>query len=351
MSSPLLRILLIVTYFLFVEVSLLHADSLNINTTAYLDIYYQYDFLRPQTTKRLPFLYNHTRHHQLSLNHALVLTTLTYKRFTARAGVHAGSYVTDNYAQEPKALQWINEASIDWQIDSAAKHVLTAGIFPSHIGYESAVSFNNLCLSRSLMAENSPYFESGVKYGFRPNDAWSMSALVLTGWQRIRFAPNNTLPAVGTQLTYTTGKNYTYNWSSFAGSDTPDTARLMRYFSNVYVSSPTDKKWSYVLAFDFGLQQQSPESADYHSWHTANAVLRYAFVKNWNVAARAEYYSDNYGILLGSKTNVYGYSINLNYSPHSQLYIRAEYRYLQGSDAMPKASHSILFSAAMVLGW
>jgi hypothetical protein len=350
LSLPMKLSLNLLIIFIIVSSSSIWADTLVISSSAYLDIYYQYDFRKPTTEKRLPFLYNHTRHHQLALNHALVQTTIAYGKWSTRLGAQAGSYVNDNYVQEPRWLQFINEAALAFQFDSVGKHKIEAGIFPSHIGYESALSYTNTCLSRSLMAENSPYFESGIKYVFRPSSSWTMNALLLTGWQRIQFAPGNSLPAIGTQLTYTGKNNYTYNWSTFAGTESPDTARQMRYFTNCYISSPSDKKWSYTIALDMGLQQKTVASNDYDSWFTSNAVVRYAFAKSWSVALRGEYYSDASGIIIGESSNVCGASANIDYHPHDQLYIRAEYRYLNGSAIKSIDTSNVLCSAVMKFG-
>lgn len=57
---------------------------------------------------------------------------------------------------------------------------LDAGIYPSHIGLESAVGKDNRTLTRSLAAENSPYYESGARITYvTPNNAWTLCAHVL----------------------------------------------------------------------------------------------------------------------------------------------------------------------------
>ncbi len=43
-----------------------------ITWSALIDLYYGYDFNQPKAESRLPFLYNHTRHHSPSVNLALL---------------------------------------------------------------------------------------------------------------------------------------------------------------------------------------------------------------------------------------------------------------------------------------
>ena len=71
---------------------------------------------------------------------------------------------------------------------------ITAGIFTSHIGFESAVSKDCWTLTRSILADNSPYYESGARLTYTSNNnKWLISALALNGWQRIQRPAGNSL--------------------------------------------------------------------------------------------------------------------------------------------------------------
>ena len=75
------------------------------------------------------------------------------------------------------------------------------GIMPSHIGFESAVSKDCWTLTRSMLAENSPYFESGAKLSYTTNNGkLQFSVLALNGWQRITRVEGNSLMSWGTQV-------------------------------------------------------------------------------------------------------------------------------------------------------
>jgi hypothetical protein len=75
-------------------------------------------------------------------------------------GLHAGTYVHDNYAQEPKALRHIYEANIGLSLSKKNKLWVDLGVFESHIGFEVAQSTENQTLTKSICAELSPYFTS-----------------------------------------------------------------------------------------------------------------------------------------------------------------------------------------------
>ncbi|MFN8396073.1 MAG: outer membrane beta-barrel protein [Bacteroidia bacterium] len=58
-------------------------------------------------------------------------------------------------------------------------------------------------LTRSMVADNTPYFESGLKVGHTSADGkWFISGLILNGWQRMSHPVGYNLPAVGHQLTW-----------------------------------------------------------------------------------------------------------------------------------------------------
>lgn len=67
-----------------------------------------------------------------------------------------------------------------------AKAWLDLGIFGSHIGFESAISKDNRTLTRSIMADNSPYYESGARLTYEVDPKLTLTGLVLNGWQNIR---------------------------------------------------------------------------------------------------------------------------------------------------------------------
>jgi hypothetical protein len=152
----------------------------------FLEVFYAYDFNKPQGNSRQPFLYNHNRHNEFNLNLGYVKLGLEHTKYRANLALHAGTFVNDNYAAEPGVLKHVFEANVGLSLNKANNLWLDAGIFASHIGFESAVSIDNWTLTRSLLAENSPYFLSGAKLTFTPNSKWTVAALVCNGWQRIQ---------------------------------------------------------------------------------------------------------------------------------------------------------------------
>jgi hypothetical protein len=68
---------------------------------------------------------------------------------------HAGTDSNDHYANEPGLLKNIYEANVGISLNKKNNLWVDAGVMPSHIGFESAISMDNWYLTRSLLAENS----------------------------------------------------------------------------------------------------------------------------------------------------------------------------------------------------
>jgi hypothetical protein len=302
----------------------------------FADIFYAYDFNKPTTGYRQPFLYNHNRHNEFNLNLAFLRATVEHTRYRGTLALQAGTYAMDNYAAEEDLLKHVFEANAGIALDRQAKVWLDAGIMGSHIGFESAISADNLTLTRSLLAENSPYFLSGAKITYTPTQTWTLAALVVNGWQRIRRVPGNSLPSIGTQVNYTPADNLTLNWSTFIGTDDPDDTRRMRYFNNLYAQFGLGERTTFIAGFDIGIQQQIKGSNRYHTWYSPVLIAQYKLSETWAVAVRAEHYSDKNEVIIPAPgTNGFratGLSANADYTPHPNIICRLEGRWLNSPD-------------------
>lgn len=298
----------------------------------FADVYYVYDFNKPQTTDRQSFLFNHNRHNEFNLNLGFIKFEISHAKYRSNIALQAGTYSNDNYAAEPGLLKNVFEANIGISLNKKNNLWLDAGVLPSHIGFESAVSIDNFTLTRSMLAENSPYFLTGAKLTFMPIEKCELSMLIVNGWQRIQRLQGNSLPSFGTQVNYSFRENILFNWSSFIGTDDPDTTRRMRYFNNFYTQFQATKKLALITGFDIGVQQQMKASNNYNVWYSPVVIVQYQFSNKIKSAFRAEYYDDQEGVIInvnnvnGFKTT--GLSLNVDYSPIPILACRIEGRWL-----------------------
>lgn len=302
----------------------------------FLDVFYAYDFNQPTGNQRQAFFYNHNRHNEFNLNLGLIKLGVAHAKYRANLALQTGTYANDNYAAEPGLLKTIFEANIGLALNKNNSLWLDVGILPSHIGFESALSIDNPTLTRSLLAENSPYFLTGAKLSFSPNEQWEIAGLVVNGWQRIQRLAGNSLPSFGTQVSFSPFEAVHLNWSTFVGTDDPDTTRRMRFFSNLYGQFQAGEKLAFIVGIDGGFQQGAKASAVYDYWFSPIIIGQYSFNKQWKAAFRAEYYQDATGIIIPTNTpngfQTLGFSLNIDYLPIENISCRVEARLLNSWD-------------------
>jgi hypothetical protein len=307
-----------------------------ISLSGFADVFYVYDFNQPKGVERQPFLFNHNRHNAFNLNLGFIKLGLEHTKYRANLALQTGTYANDNYAAEPGLLKGLFEANIGISLNKKNNLWLDAGVFPSYIGFESAISTDNWTMTRSLLAENSPYFLAGSKLTYKPSDKLEIAGLILNGWQRIQRLQGNSIPSFGTQLRYSPIKKISLNWSTFIGTDDPDSTRRMRYFNNFYGQFQCTERFGFIVGFDIGTQQRMKSSYNYDIWFSPVIIGQVVFNDNWKSAIRAEYYQDATGVIIPTGTingfRTTGLSLNLDYAPTENIMCRLEGRWLNSKD-------------------
>ncbi len=307
--------------------------------SGFAEVYYSYDFNKPSDHRRPFFLYSHNRHNEFNVNLVYIKGSFKGERVRANAALATGTYMNANYAAEQGVLQNIFEANVGLKISKKNNLWIDAGIFPSHIGFESAHSPSCWTLTRSIMAENSPYFESGAKITYITNNSkWLLSGLALNGWQRIQRLPGNSLMSWGTQMQYHPLDRVTLNYSTFLGTDTPDSIRLWRFFHSVYGTIQFTDKLGVIIGFDIGQQQKSKGSSDKNTWYGAAGIVRFTPANDWAIAVRGEYYNDENEVIVATDTpkgfKTLGISLNVDRSFGLNFLWRTELRTFNSKDAI-----------------
>ena len=305
--------------------------------SGFAEAYYNYDFNKPADNNRPGFLYSHNRHNEFNVNLAYVKGSYSADKIRANIAIAAGTYMNANYAAEPGLLKNIYEGNVGVRISKNKNLWIDAGIFSSHIGFESAHSPSCVTLTRSIIAENSPYYESGAKITYTSdNSKWLLSAFALNGWQRIQRVSGNSMMSWGTQITFSPSAKATLNYSTFLGTDKPDSTRLWRIFHNIYGILHLSDNIELILDLDAGQEQVSKESSDYDRWYGVAAVFQYVFNNNWALAIRGEYYNDKNGVIISTGTpngfKTSGFSLNVDRNIGDHLLWRTEFRVFNSKD-------------------
>lgn len=313
------------------------STSSTLNVSGYAELYYAYDFNQPADHNRPGFFYSHNRHNEVNLNLGFIKLAYNTGRVRANIAMAAGTYMNANYAAEPGVLKNIYESNAGVKLSPDKNFWLDAGIFASHIGFESAVSKDCWIITRSILAENTPFYESGAKLTYTSDDSkWLFSGLILNGWQHIQRPDGNNTPSFGTQITFSPNANITLNYSTLIGNDKPDSLKQMRYFNNLYGIFHLTDKFHLIAGFDYGMEQTSEGSTDYNNWYSPVVIVKVNFNDKWSASARGEYYSDEKGVIIATGTEngfqTSGYSINLDYSIRTNAVWRIEARTLNSMD-------------------
>ncbi|MCX6218698.1 porin [Spirosoma sp.] len=334
-------------------VSTVSSAQAGITFAGYVEAYYSHDFTAPKTNQERPgFLYNHKRNREVNVNLAFLKGAYTSERIRANLAIEVGTYAQYNYAAEQPLLRNIFEANAGVKLSKTKDLWLDAGIFTSHIGFESAISKDCWTLTRSILAENSPYYLSGAKLTYNTaNGKWTLLGSMLNGWQRIARLPGYSGPSLSTQVQYKPNANLVLNWSTFMGSDRPDSLKQTRFFNNFYAIINPNKKVSAILGFDIG-SDRKPVGADgrrvgsgNYLWYSPVAIVRYSLSDAVKLAGRVEYYDDKNGVIIttgmpnGFKT--WGYSLNVDYFILPNALFRVEGKVCDSQDAIFEAKSSL----------
>ena len=310
-------------------------DSTNKNyskLSGFADFYYQYDFDKPANKMRPDYIYNHKKHNQPRVNLVLLKVAFQKNKWKANLALMAGDYGKYNLAAEPGWAKIIYEAFVGYTFND--KLSVDAGILPSHIGFETAISKDNWTLTRSMLAENSPYYETGLRLNYAPNNKWTFTLSVVNGWQHIK--DKNSSLAFGTQVQYKPNERWLFNYSTFFGNEKTDSvAKQLRFFHNFYTSYALNKRLNIALFIDYG-NEEKPNNSGSNNWQGFVWQLQWKASDKISSTFRYEYYKDKTGVIITPVSvngfRVSGFSSNFDWTIIKNILWRNELRVFYSTD-------------------
>ena len=305
--------------------SQINKDS--IHFSGYTEIYFAQDQHNWNDHQRPDFLYSHTSTNHAALNAAVLDFKYSSERIKTQLSLVEGTYANKVTSAEPIGFGALYVGNISYKLSARENFWLQAGVIPSHIGLESAIGFSNLSLSRSLAAENSPYYESGLalQYTSKNNKLFG-SLLALNGWQTMTLRAQQSRPDFGSQLQYKPTSKITLNHSTYFGEVAVLDSSQTRFFQNFYAQVQLKDKWTVQLQADYGMQETGNNGLD-KSWMTGFVGISYELNEKLHPVGRAEMLRDkNNLVIAGVNNDLWGYSFNINYLLAEHLMFRAEWR-------------------------
>ena len=301
---------------------------------AFIDTYYAWDFNRPGPgSLDRAFTTQPARHDEFNVNLADVEVKVTAPRMRGRVALQAGTSVQSNYAGEPR-LGSISGPELARHIQEAVVGVragrrlwIDAGIYLSHIGQESWISRDNPTYTRSLIADYSPYYETGVKATWAASGKLTAQLHIVNGWQNI--SETNTSKALGTRLDYAASPHVALGYANFIGNEAPDTVpSRLRIFNEAFAFVTADPL-SVWLTLDYGTQRRSPASGN-ATWYGGAAIARLKISPTIAVSGRLERYVDPDGVIVTTGTpnafRVSSGSLGIDVAPAPGVVWRMELR-------------------------
>jgi hypothetical protein len=306
-------------------------DEDPLTASAFIDATVAHDFNRLPTRYR-PYTTQPYYNNEGALNLGFVDTRLATENYHGRLALQYGSSVVANYADEAdEFVRYFQEAyggihiNDSWNID--------AGVYFSHIGMESWISRNDYTVGRSIIADYSPYYQSGVRSVHQLSDRLHVELHILRGWQNIS---NNRDPSLGTQVAYDLTPKAKVIYNTFLGNE-----HGLRIYNDFIVRYSFTPKFGVAAAFDVGSQNRKNES---HAWWYGWSVIPHYIVnKTVSIAGRVEQFSDPHQVVLESLSsesfNAVSLSTNIDITLHEGLVWRSEYRaYVSSRDLFPDNS-------------
>jgi hypothetical protein len=311
----------------------------------FVDGYYAYDVGRPPSLDRAfaggaTFTTQPARHNEFNVNLAYVEALLAGPRVRGRLALQAGTSVQSNYSAEPQRGvisggslgRHLQEAYAGWRV--APSLWIDGGIFYSHMGLESWASKDNPTYTRSLVADYSPYYSSGVRAVWQATPALAAHLHVVNGWQNI--SETNQDKGVGLRLDWTVVPATTLTYYGFVNGEAGGRRRIFNGVGAKVVAGRT----TLLGEFDLGSLESAADGASDARWYGLTAIVRQQVTPAVALVGRLERYDDedqvNIATGLASPYQGNGASFGVDVAPAPRLLWRTEARgFLAGDPVFP----------------
>ncbi len=302
-------------------------DGPHLTLSGYADAYFGID--RTGNSHRSGFLYNHVVQNRLATNLLLLRAEFQSERFRSVVGVMQGDYRRFNLAAEPSGAKPWNEAYAGFKLLQQHDLWIDAGIYASHIGIESSIASDCPTLTRSIVAENSPYYSSGIRTTYiTPDKKNEFAVHLLNGWQRIGFVDGIDRPAFGLQFKHRFSEQFSVNYSNFYGTIYPTAQDIPRHYHHVNLVL-ADGPWNYFGTFDIGFERGK-------RWYSPMVMAQRRLSDRLSATVRAEWYYDpdraNIVWGTGNGFSVTGFSVNVDYQLTKNVLVRVEPKIYRSAD-------------------
>jgi putative OmpL-like beta-barrel porin-2 len=309
--------------------------TLKVSFGGFIDGYYAYDVGRPPTLDRsffsgAPFTTQPARANEFNVNLTYIEANISGNRVHGRLALQAGTSVQANYAAEPtlgtvsgpSLSRLIQEGYAGYQVSRTVW--IDAGIFFSNAGMEGWISKDNPTYSRSLVADYSPYYSSGVRGIWQATPQLAVRLDVVNGWQNI--SETNTDKGVGVRFDYVPSAPLTVSYYNFFNTETGNRVRVFNGVGAKLSATQT----TLLGEFDYGTLGAGAAGGGSATWWGFTAVAKQQVAAKMALVGRIERYSDpeQVNIVTGLSEPFVGNSASMgvDVTPQAHVMWRTEVR-------------------------
>lgn len=307
-------------------------DSLSLKPSLNLDIGYATSL---NTSRDGALVYGSTpgEADKFTLTYCAVGVVASNQDYRINLALHRGNTVSRSVVVATNGLDVIREANIGVHIGGTVW--VDAGVMPSHVGFETLVPSSNWNYTRSMAADFTPYYLTGVKVSWSPSPSLSVAGLVVNGWQNI--SDENDTKSVGTQINWRPTKKMLLSWNTLIGNENsyimanPGLTQLVAgllVYNNWFTQIALGEKQELVLSADLGVKKDEADVVRL-PW-SASAMLRYHVTTQLRFAARLEQYNDHHRVIVRTYNTTpwvaQSFSVNADYAITNEVLLRIEAR-------------------------
>jgi hypothetical protein len=311
----------------------LKLKNIPISISGYVDAYYAYytDSLRTGDFQKFPSV--SPRSNQFALNTAQISFSYDAEKVRGLATFHFGDIPKSTWSSTYNSIM---EAHAGVRVFK--KLWLDVGFFRTHFGTENLLPKENFTSSVSVCTYYEPYYESGIRLNYNPNEKLAINILIINGYGI--YEDNNNKKSVGMLITYILGRNGNIGYSNYIGDDSPksDTVTHTRILQNLFLNYQINKL-KIQIGGDYGIQKHSyiNDNTKSATMYAGVASFRYELISKIAVYGRYEIFNDPQGFMSGVITDknnmltgykLWGATLGVEYKPTENSYIRIEGRRL-----------------------
>jgi hypothetical protein len=314
------------------------ADSATLVGGAYLDVAYLLSDNQPanqlwRTKATTPIV------DRLALNNATLWgekSSTSDSRWGFRLGVQAGEDVDNLVSSEAggsaDVLKHLYYTNVTFLAPVGDRELLlTGGLIPGHIGYESFNAIVNPTYTRVYGVDYVPYFQWGVSAEYPLSADLRGTLLVVNGWGYL--ASPNSLPSYGLKVDWDLSGDSWLRGNLFYGPE--QEATELEFWRLVGEAVGEWRLGDFLLVgnLGWGTEKQAALSGEpRHDWSWGALWVNWQPTgRPWSAGLRPEFFHDDDGLQSGSRQTIGALTATVGYRLETirwnVLSVRAEYRF------------------------